>query len=165
MCAAPRGWCPRRHRHPPSYPPGRRLGRALLVHRWRSAEIVQYAAVLVWRSTRMLSEEAREITLRAEAKRIRNGADPVMVLVQAADGRFDAQRVEVEPRTEAGADAEQVVEMRARQAGDARDAVEIKRGSGVVAHVAQRAADAEISWRRPRKGAAEGTPLGKPVGY
>src|SRR5262249_36629966 len=111
-----------------------------LVRRRRSTEIVQYAAELVWRSTRMLAEEACEIALRAEAERIRNDADPVILLVQAADGRFDTQRVEIEPRAEADAGAEQVVEMRAREAGDACHAVEIERTADAVAHVAQRAA-------------------------
>src|SRR5262249_10064613 len=118
-----------------------------LVRRRRSTEIVQYAAELVWRSTSMLSEEACEIALSAEAERIRNDADPVILLVQAADGRFDTQRVEIEPRAEADAGAEQMVEMRAREAGDACHAVEIERAAGAVAHVAQRAADAEITGR------------------
>src|SRR5262249_32873058 len=39
------------------------------------------------------------------------------------------------------------------------------RTSGVVAHVAQRASDAEIAWRRPQKVAAARAPLRKPVGY
>jgi hypothetical protein len=68
---------------------------SLLVHRGRSTEIVQDAAELVWRRTGMLPEEAGEIALRAEAERIRNGADRVMLLMEPADRQFDAQRIEI----------------------------------------------------------------------
>ena len=60
----------------------------------------------------MLLEKAREVTLSGEAEVFGNMAYFIPLLSQAIDRRLDTKRVGVNARAEAGAAAEQIIEMR-----------------------------------------------------
>ena len=83
----------------------------------------------------MLLEKSREITLGAEAEVLGNVADFIVLLAQLADRGLHAKRVGVDARTEAGATAKQMIEVRPRQAGKAGDVVEIDRLGRALAHM------------------------------
>ena len=82
------------------------------------------AAVLGGRDADLVQEEAGEVALRGEAELGRHLGDLALPGGQARDRGLDAQHVEVGARREAGAQLEQVVEARARQADLARQLVD-----------------------------------------
>ena len=83
----------------------------------------------------MLLEKSREITLGAEAEVLGNVADFIVLLAQLADRGLHAKRVGVDARAKPSATAKQMIEVRPRQAGKARDIIEIDRLGRTLAHM------------------------------
>src|SRR5687767_5272583 len=74
------------------------------------------AAVLRRRHAYLVQEEAGEVALGRETELRRYFGDLAAAGRQPRDRRFDAQQVEIRARRKSGAELEQVVEARARQA-------------------------------------------------
>ena len=83
----------------------------------------------------MLLEKSGEIALGAEAEMFGNLTDLILLLAQPADRRLDAKGIGVDPRADAGTAAEQVIEMRAGQAGKPGDVIEIDCLGRTLAHM------------------------------
>src|SRR5882672_12487667 len=84
------------------------------------------AAVLRGGDAYLLQEEAREVALRREAELRGKLGDLALPGGQARHRGLDAQHVEIGARREAGAELEQIVEARARQADLARELVDVE---------------------------------------
>jgi hypothetical protein len=93
----------------------------------------------------MLLKKPREIALGAEAEIFRNATDFAVMLAQSADRGFNTKRIGVDARADAGATAEQVIEVRARQAGIPGDLIEVDGLRRTLAHMPQCPADAIIA--------------------
>src|SRR5207248_3059870 len=83
-------------------------------------------AVFRGRRADLVQEKAREVALRGEAKLGRDLADLAAARGKPRDRRLDAQHVEVDARREAGAELEEIVEARAREADLARELVHVE---------------------------------------
>lgn len=92
----------------------------------------------------MLLEKSREIALGAKAEIFGNAAYLVLVLAEAADRCFHAQRIDVDARADAGAIAKKMIEVRSGQAGHPGDVIEIDSFGRAVPDMPQRPSDAII---------------------
>src|SRR5271154_428393 len=116
------------------------------------------APVLRGRDADLLLEKTGEIRLRGEAQFGRYFVDLGTARGELGDRRFDAQHVEVGARRAPGAELEQVVEARARQADLARELVHVHFLVRVRAQQRQRLADAVVGERRAAPEAGAGLP-------
>lgn len=82
----------------------------------------------------MLLEKSREIAMGTETEVFGDVTDFIL-LAQTADRSLDAKCIGVDARADAGATAEQMIEVRARQAGNPCDVVEIDRLGRALAHM------------------------------
>ena len=83
----------------------------------------------------MLLEKSREIALGAEAEMFGNLTDLILLPAQPADRSLDAKGIGVDARADAGTAAEQMIEVRAGQAGKPGDVIEIDRLGRTLAHM------------------------------
>src|SRR6266513_5289754 len=93
---------------------------------WRRVVVARAAAVLGRGDADLVQEEAREVALRREAELRGDLGNLAVARGQARDRGLDAQHVEVGAGREAGAQLEQVVEARARQADAVRQLVHVE---------------------------------------
>src|SRR5688500_7346187 len=92
----------------------------------------------------LIEEEACEVALRREAELGRDFGDLALPGGQARDRGLDAQHVEVGARRKAGAELEQIVEARARQADLVRELVHVELLVRPRAQQRDRAPDAAV---------------------
>src|SRR5207302_1051179 len=118
-------------------------------------------AVLGWRDADLIQEKAREVALRREAELRGDLGNLAFAGGQTRNGGLDAQHVEVGTRREPGAQLEQVVEARTRQADAVRQLVHAELLVRPRAQQRDRLPDAAVLETRAAPQVRRGAPLGE----
>jgi hypothetical protein len=104
---------------------------------------------LVWGRAGVLLKKTREIAVGAEPELVRNSSDVLLLLTERSDSGFNPKCIAIDRGAHSGAMAEQVIEVRPRQARQFCNPVKIEGFTDVIVHVVDGSMDAEITRRAP----------------